>query len=39
MGQKTKISQVKKIAGGHASLYEYPENMDNFVVPYLMEAN
>ena len=39
MCQKTKISDVKKISGGHASLYEYPENMEKFVVPYLIEAN
>lgn len=39
MGHKTKKSVVKKIAGGHASLYEYPENIENFVVPYLIEPS
>lgn len=37
MAAQTKGSTLKSIRGGHASLYEYPENIKDFVIPYLRE--
>jgi 3-oxoadipate enol-lactonase len=35
MVSDTKDGTMKLIRGGHASLYEYPDNIKNYVLPYL----
>ena len=39
MHQKTKNSKISVIKGGHASLYEFPENIDMHIIPFLKDQS